>query len=155
MKKTNIVSVDPPPLTVSVLWLLLVYFWPYIMIICVLKRILHKKKSIFMHSSNFNEKKDQKFHICLRDGTDTPRPPLLTVSLTVKCSFFYKSPKQWPKWRFMSASLTGIITSIVNINQSSVFLGGSASLWSAWECAAQHEHALHGLLAEGRPVQSR
>ena len=48
MKKTNIVSVDPPPLMVSVLWLLLVYFWPYIMIICVLKRILHKKKSIFM-----------------------------------------------------------------------------------------------------------
>ena len=26
----------------------LVYFWSYIMIVCVLKRILHKKKSIFM-----------------------------------------------------------------------------------------------------------
>ena len=38
------VNVDPPPL-----WLaFLVFFWPYIMIICVLKRILHKKKSIFM-----------------------------------------------------------------------------------------------------------
>ena len=42
----------PSPFTVSFLWnFILLYFWPHIMIICVLKRILHtfkKKKSIFM-----------------------------------------------------------------------------------------------------------
>ena len=38
----------PPPLQSAFCDFLLVYFWPYIMIICVLKRILHKKKSIFM-----------------------------------------------------------------------------------------------------------
>ena len=37
-----------PPLMVSFLWFFWVYFWPDIMIICILKRILHKKKSIFM-----------------------------------------------------------------------------------------------------------
>ena len=42
------VSVDPPPFTVGFLWFFLVPFWPYTMIICVPKRILHKKKSISM-----------------------------------------------------------------------------------------------------------
>ena len=82
------------------------------MVICVLKQILHKKKSIFMQllespippltatalrmficksvaphfdnhekgmknvkESNFNEKKDQYFHICLRSGPTGLTPP--------------------------------------------------------------------------------
>ena len=39
------VRFDPlPPFTVSFLWFFFVFYWPYIMIICVLKRILHTKK---------------------------------------------------------------------------------------------------------------
>ena len=37
-----------PPLTVSFLWFVLVFFCPYILIICVLKRISHMKKVIFI-----------------------------------------------------------------------------------------------------------
>ena len=38
-----------PPHPYSRLFVIfLVYLWPYIMIICILKRILHEKKSIFI-----------------------------------------------------------------------------------------------------------
>ena len=40
----------PPPFTVSFLWFFFVFYWPFIMIICVLKRILHKKR---LFSSNY------------------------------------------------------------------------------------------------------
>ena len=112
------------------------------MIICVLKRILHKRKSIFIHllessipprtaaalriiickrpvphfdnqekhmksaflrpneikcvlsvkESNFNEKKNQHLLTVRADGADPhlpPSAPSLTVSLTIKYSFFF------------------------------------------------------------------
>ena len=44
--------------------------------------------------SNFNEKIDQNFHICLRSGPRGLNPPPLTVSLTVKYPLFYAFPKK-------------------------------------------------------------